>query len=409
MKLSRMLLKLATFVKRDIHRPVSLLFLAVLLFSLTACSPGTGILAGGNWQASGLQNQQLQALAANPKNLQQIYAGDTRDGIFISTDAGVSWKQSNAGLSLPVDVHALAFNPAGTKLYAATSTGLFVSTDAAASWSAVTGAPASVYTVLAFDLNSSQTIYAGTASGGVLKSSDDGTTWTPIGLGLPTGSALTGLLYDSYLKQLWAAFANVLYRSDDGGVNWQVMDTGLPASVGINTVSQGTLATGGSGPVFLGTRHGFFLSSDDGQHWAQSQSSLADLHITAVLPDATQPAIVYISTNIGVLRSQDNGQTWEGLAQGLPANQTSGSLLQAGDSYAQILVVAHGIYRYPGTGSVFDFSRLLPIALVVLFFVVLYRFQIVRRRAARQRRLTRNDQTLPADKPPDEPAPRQDE
>jgi photosystem II stability/assembly factor-like uncharacterized protein len=403
MKLSRVLLELATFFKRT-SRPVALLFLAVLLLSLAACSPGAGILSGGNWQASGLQNQQLQALAADPKNLQHIYAGDARDGIFISTDAGVSWEQSNAGLSLPLDVHALAFNPAGKKLYAATSTGLFVSTDSAASWSSVKGAPADIYTVLAFDLNSPLTIYAGTASAGVLKSTDDGTTWTPISLGLPTGSAPTGLLYDSYLKQLWATFANVLYRSDNGGASWQVMDTGLPANVGINTISQGTLATGGSGPVFLGTEHGFFLSSDDGQHWAQSQSSLADLHITAVLPDATQPAIVYISTNIGVLHSQDNGQTWQSLAQGLPAAQTSGSLLQASDSYAQLLVVAHGIYRYPGTGSVFDFSRLLPIALIVLFFVFLYRFQIVRRRAARQRRTVRNEQTLPVDNTRDEPS-----
>jgi len=356
------------------------LLLLALLCSLTACASNTGIFGGGRWQTGALQTEHLQALAVDPNHLQNIYAGDTRDGIFVSIDTGQTWRGSSAGLPLPLSVNALAFDTPGKKLFAATSSGLFVSSDSAGHWSQVPQVPADGWTALAFDVNTPRVAYAADTGAGVFKSTDDGVHWTRIGTGLPDGE-ITSLVYDPNLKQLWAAFASAIYRSDDGGVSWHAMTTGLPADVGINVLSLGIVTNAKSSLIFAGTDHGFFLSTDAGQHWTQSQFSLANLHIRDVLADAAQPGVVYASTNIGVLRSNDGGQNWDQIASGLPPNLPFAALAQGGVGYTQLLVAARGVYLYPGSGGgAFDPSHFIPAILILLFFFALYYFFSLRRR-----------------------------
>lgn len=355
--------------------------LVLLLFVLAGCAPSSGIFAGGSWQAGGLQNLHLQALAVDPNHLRNIYAGDAQNGVFVSTDAGVTWKQKNAGLPLPLAVRALSFDLSGKKLYAATSAGLFQSSDSAATWSAVANVPSDAYTALTFDVNSPRAVYAGTAHSGVFKSSDEGVNWTRISAGLPAG-VIASLLYDPNLKQLWVAFADALYRSDDDGANWHAMSNGIPANAGINVLALGAITGDNVSLVFAGTEHGFFRTSDAGEHWAPSQFSLANLHIYAVLLDANSPGIVYASTNIGVLRSRDSGQNWDQLGSGLPDRQAIGSLAQGNDSNSRLFATARGIYFFPGNGGIFNPSQLIPIVFILLCFYLLYRFFIARRRTA---------------------------
>ncbi len=373
--------------RRAYQQPgLPLLLLFLLTFALSSCgTPGSGIFSGGNWQKSGLQDQQIQTLAVDPNQPRNIYAGDAQNGVFASTNAGASWKQSNTDLTLPQSVAALSFDISGKLLYAATSSGLFVSNNSAATWHAVTGLPTDSYTALAFDVNAPQTIYAGTAHSGVLKSGDDGAHWEIISNGLPSG-ALTSLLYNSNLKQLWAAFAGSLYRSDDQGTSWHAMSNGLPANVGINVVTLGEVPSSNSSLLFIGTNHGFFRSTDAGQHWAPSQLKLTNLRISAVLVDVTQANVVYIATNLGVLFSKDNGQNWSQFASGLPTDQPINSLVQGSDNNGQLFVASRGIYAYPGNGGALNPAQLFPIILVLLFFGLIYWFLVGRRRRSAIRR-----------------------
>jgi photosystem II stability/assembly factor-like uncharacterized protein len=365
----------ATIFRRSLRRAGSLLLLLILLLAvLTACASNTGILGGGNWQASGLQKQDLRALAVDPNHLQNMYAGDAQDGVFASTNAGVTWKRSSLGLPASLVINALAFDLDGKKLYAATSVGVFVSSDSASTWSRVKGVPTDNYSALAFDVNTPQVVYLASDHSGVLMSRDAGVDWTRVSTSLPTG-ALTSVLYDPNQKDLWAAYSDRIYRSSDNGATWRAMSVGLPANVGINALALGAVTSGSSDLIFAGTNHGFFLSSDAGQHWAQGQFSLADLKISAILLDANQPNEVYVSTTIGVLRSTDSGQNWNQVASGLPNNQAFAGLAQGDTNYTQLILASHnGIYRYPGTGSVLDPSRIIPIILILLFFVLLYYF-----------------------------------
>lgn len=355
------------------------LLLALLPLLLTACASNTGLLGGGSWQTSGLQNQHIQVLAVDPNHLQRMYAGDAQAGVFASSDAGVTWRASSVGLPMPLSVNALSFDTPAKTLYAATSAGLFLSRDSAASWSRAASTPVDSYSALAFDVNTPQVVYAATGHSGVLVSRDGGFHWTAFQHGLPT-EALTSVLYDPNRKQLWAASADALYRSDDNGANWRAMSAGLPAQVGINALALGVVLSGTSDVVFVGTDHGFFLSSDGGQHWAQSQFSLEKLKVSAVLLDANQSDVVYASTNIGVLRSNDSGQNWIEVGDGLPGKLAFAGIAQGDLNYSQLFVATGGVYRYPGSGGSFSPSRLLPVILVGIFFVLLYYFFISRRR-----------------------------
>lgn len=373
---------------------------ALLLLSLAllaGCAADEGIFSGGSWQAGSLQNQHLRVLTVDPNHLRNIYAADASSGVFVSTDAGVNWKPASAGLPLPVAISALSFDTPGKVLFAASEAGLFASDDFAAHWHAVNGLPADSYTALTIDVNNPQTLYVGTAHAGVWKSLDGGADWTDISTGLPERSAVTALLYDANLKHLWVGFANALYRSQNDGGGWQIMSNGLPDNVGINVLAAGEVSSPASSLLYVGTKHGFFRSADSGEHWAQSQSSLAALSIRALLLDGLQPNIVYASTDIGVLRSKDNGQNWSQIATGLPTSeQPVEGLAQGGDNYSQLLVASHGIYRYPGNGSPFDPSRLIPVVIILLFFVLLYRFSLLRRRRFKQAQSQGADTESPA-------------
>src|SRR5947209_14923410 len=185
------------------------MLLLLLLLSLSGCASGSGILGGGDWQVSGLQHQPILTLEVNPKYPQKLYAGDAQGNIFASADAGQRWIEQNNGISLPNAIHLLAFNIAGTKLYAATDTGLFVSTDGAQHWNAAStsasGLPADSYTAVVFDANAQSTVYVGTLHHGVFSSADDGVQWSSASGGLPQHAEIHSLALDSDNHQLWPA------------------------------------------------------------------------------------------------------------------------------------------------------------------------------------------------------------
>ncbi len=385
---------------RRSHRQAGPLLVLMLLMLLTACASNTGAFSGGSWQASGLQKQQLRVLAVDPNHPRNIYAGDERAGVFASTDAGVNWKASSLGLPTLLALNALSFDLSGKNLYAATSLGLFVSHNSASSWQRVKSIPTDSYSALSFDIATPGVIYTVGTSTGIWMSRDEGTTWTGLSKDLPT-VPLTSVLYDPTQQDLWAASASSIYRSSDSGATWRVMNTGLPANVGINVLALGALISGSSDLIFAGTDHGFFFSSNAGQSWTQSQLSLANLKISAILLDASQPMVVYISSDIGVLRSSDSGQNWNEVASGLPNNQPFAGLAQGDVNNAQLLLASRGVYRYPGTASPLDPSRLLPILLVLLFFFLLYFFfaRRLRQRATRRR----SPPAAPAESAPEVP------
>lgn len=348
------------------------LVLLSLVVCLAACAPGTGIFAGGSWQPGGLQKQHILSLAVDPNNLQNVYAGDAQNGVFASTDAGMHWSQRSTDLPLPVTIHALAFDGPGKKLYAATNARVYVSADSAQRWTAITGLPADNYTALAFDLKAPHTIYTAAEHQGILVSTNDSSSWYAANGGLPEGIIINGLAFDSDQHQLWAATNLGIYRSGNGGITWQALNNGLPAAV-VYTVLPASINGGTQGLVFAGTNQGLFRSQDGGARWSRSQETLSGTSVYAILIDYRQASTVYVAISIGVLRSDDNGQNWGGVASGLPKGQPVYALALGSNGYNQLYAADNNVYLYPGNSSIFDPSQLIPFLLIIFGFLALYR------------------------------------
>src|SRR5579863_5878236 len=107
--------------------------------------------------------------------------------------------------------------------------------------------------------------------------------------------------------------------------------------------------------------------------WTASQESLARLTIYTMLIDVSQPTTIYVGTNIGAFRSNDNGQNWSGMTQGIPTNQPVYALLFGNTGGSQIYAAANDVYANTGSSSGFGIGQLLSIVLIVFFFYLLYR------------------------------------
>jgi ligand-binding sensor domain-containing protein len=370
---------------------------------LSACGSG-GILSSGSWQASGLQNQQLRVLEVNEKDLRTLYTGNAQGHVFVSTDAGQNWIEQSAGLPLPNPIHALSFDSAGQKIYAASAKGLFTKTWNATQWTAVraAGLPARSFTALAFEPGASTVAYTGTAGQGVYMSKDGTSPWNLIDKGLPQRVTVNDLSYDPVQHQLWAATSAGAYRFEKSRASWQSFNAGLPTAITVNTVVPASTIGGASGMLYMGTNHGFFMSQDAGTHWTATKESLPGTNIRRILLDfrSTNTSSLYVATDAGAFHSGDNGQSWLAVASNLPKGTPVYALAIGADNYAQLYAVGAGVYQFPGTGAGIDPTRILPFLLVAAFFFLLYRLSQRGRKTRRDLLKPERIQETPASKPP---------
>jgi photosystem II stability/assembly factor-like uncharacterized protein len=105
-----------------------------------------------------------------------MFAG-THDGLFRSTDRGVTWVPTNNGLR-SWNIMTLVTNPESAEtLYAGTAAAIYRSSDRGRTWHELKN---DLYvTALAIDPRSPSTLYAATHLG-VLKSETAGTQWKPL-------------------------------------------------------------------------------------------------------------------------------------------------------------------------------------------------------------------------------------
>jgi photosystem II stability/assembly factor-like uncharacterized protein len=145
-------------------------------------------------------------------------------GVFNSTDNGFTW--SRLGL---VDTAVFALASIGPNLFAGTLRGVYLSTDAGMSWkSRSNGLPlntmVTTFGVIGGDL------FAGT-SRGIYLSSDYGTTWSPVNAGLPVDSThflVPNLL--AYGNHMIAGTSEGIYLSSYPWTNWVAANAGFNAA-----------------------------------------------------------------------------------------------------------------------------------------------------------------------------------
>lgn len=260
-----------------------------------------------------------------------LLGGTAGGGVFVSTDAGVTWDASNTGLAAG-SVPDLILS--GDHLVAHVSYGpLARSGDQGDTWNAPTVGLIS-HTAVDF-AQSGDTLFAGTIFsygwGGFAAlsiSTDEGDTWDVVDT-LPfwvnSIEVLDGILFAVDQSQ-------GMHRSTDGGLSWSLINNGLPDA---GTAYPWLLGTSGQ-RLFAGVEGGdVYVSTDHGDSWSLSVASGTYTQARSFAAKGDTILVGYDNTYSGsgaIKISTNGGQNWTSLNTGL-ANPRTFALLAVGDHF----------------------------------------------------------------------------
>ncbi len=215
---------------------------------------------------------------------------------MLIADVSAQWVQTNGPYTGdPVNVLACS----GSRLLAGTLDGIFTSTDSGVSWHST---QVKNYPIAAITKYGGSTFTGG--GNGIFLSTDDGETWSPMNSGLTgMGKSITSLAVSgsTVIAGTWQG----VYVSTDEGSTWNSANSGLPISNGW-TFRVVSLAISGR-KVFAATQSGLFVSTDNCLTWAAADSSLANVYVNAL---AATDTIVVACTTTGTFVSTNGGSQW---------------------------------------------------------------------------------------------------
>ena len=300
------------------------LFLQALLIGLLALSslnlPYRALATTGVWTSIGLVGKTIWSLAIDPHSPTILYAGTWGEGVFRTTNSGISWSEINTGFGLiNMAFYALTIDPrTPNTIYASTADGIYKTVNRGDSWSKIFD-PTTV-TQLAIDPQNSNILYAGTLAEGVYKSINGGGNWTKISTGL-SNLQISGLVIDSHTPNtLYAGTHGGMYKSTNNGDQWTAINTGLPekrvSALVIDSQDPSILYVGAGAEGYC-TDGYVYTSTDGGENWNKVSTGLkGDLVYTLAL-DPYTPSILYAGTFSGVYKSTNGGGSWNAMNAGL--------------------------------------------------------------------------------------------
>jgi hypothetical protein len=302
----------------------------------------------GTWQGRGIETTVVYDIEVDPANSNIVYIGYADVGFHRSMDGGITFTRFSQGFNHPGNIFDIEIDPdLPNVLYASSgrwewdSGDVAVSEDFGQTWEVIgypaSGLPDSVVYDLVLDHNSpieNRILYATSNKYGVYKSKNGGGNWVEInnGLNLSGNRYISSLAIDPIDSNVLYAGVAVkggsgngqyggIFKTVDGGLSWNKAGVVIQNALDIFIDSRNPMI------VFVATRQdqgGVYRSMDGGSNW---ELVFQDPFVMEVVIDPHTPGVVYAgtgdhpfhdqSTGNGLFRSDDSGQSWYPVNEGL--------------------------------------------------------------------------------------------
>lgn len=329
---------------------------------------------GATWQSlepSTPTSRVSGIVVPDPDNDNVLFAGSFA-ALAKSTDQGNSWVDSNEGITA-VTTKDVSQSTDKNTVWVATNAGLAKTTnflDDEPTWEFpiyYDSYPESLW-VSPDDAN---TVVVG-GMGAIVKTTDGGETWATA-TGWDSELTAQQIISDPANPDVLYAAANVqdyqdvktgdVYTSTDGGDTWESMGLlGFPAAQAIALASDGTLYAGIGNLQIRGDGATGIYSYADGT-WTVLENAPAD-EITSILVDPSDSQILYATaanfntygadddTTAGYYRSEDGGETWVRITEGLEDSSKFRAMAIQGTTSPTVLYLS-GTNKLSGAGEIY--------------------------------------------------------
>ncbi len=251
------------------------------------------------------------------------------------------WEKTN-GLA-NVNVYDLVINKCGY-IFASTSEGIYRTSDNGDSWDKVSNNHGSLLT--------NKTGYIFLDSDSIYRSTDNGNSWTSISNGISEKTPITSWIINYESQEIWVGAlyyvydtggeGSALYKSTDNGNTWlDVHEFGWSDyywSADLVSNSRGYIII----RMFIAEHAGV-----EGENVYVGGYGLLEQHSARYF--AFYSNLIYAITDIGIMRSTDNGGSWSENNNGLPASITT--LMVDSSGYVYVGTSDSGIFRSEDNGE----------------------------------------------------------
>ena len=247
-----------------------------------------------------------------------------------------SWRRAEIpGSAIPA--RALIAGPANHRFYLLGRSELFASEDGGRTFALVPGRrKIGEMTALAAIPGSADTL-AAVIDGRALISNDGGRIWRDAGLGDAAAPVDTIATDTSRAQRIWAATGNRIVVSEDLGSDWHPVGRSLPQAT---AKVRGIAASADATTLVVSSDRGIYRSNDGGETWMQEEGNLP-IHIEAgpLARDPNDTGVVY-----AVFSLMPYAEVWRmALEGGNLLARTEPMSLAGGVSFCVLMLIAGGL------------------------------------------------------------------
>jgi photosystem II stability/assembly factor-like uncharacterized protein len=264
-------------------------------------------------------------------------------GLFRSRDHGATWVSANRGQFISGAI-ALAISPTDANhLLLGAESGLLRSRNGGRDW---TIEPPTVVVgpvfSLAFSADGQQTLVS--AGLGIFRGGAENS-WraTPT----PEGAApARAIVRSGGAGRVYLAGWTGLYRSDNWGASWSGAADGLPRE----PVTALLVMAGSPETIYALVQGGIWASIDGARSWAKRAAGMSASNFEALAADTRQPARLLAAGGDRLFRSNDGGASWLRIGRPLPEPNTTVHGITANED-GIVITTDRGLYRTVDDGE----------------------------------------------------------